>query len=369
MKKTQTWIWQDKNWPNFVFNELKTSHIYQCFGQLEMAAKLLNPIDVKRLKAQNFELEAIATSALEGETLSHSSLKASIYTHLGLGNMADKKDVQTDALLTLLIDAKNTDEPLSPARLFAWHQGLFPSQKKLTYPIHKGVYRHNKKEELRIISGTWEKEVLHYLAPPASKVEFEMNRFLLWLNTENKLDPIIKSAIAHIWFLLIHPFEDGNRRLARDISDHVLSFGTNIPTELFTLAFEINEHKNEFYETLDSLSSSNNLDISKWISWYINILSLSLKHALKRVQDIKHKALFWDKIQGLSLNARQRLVISALLNDAHKSQKLKTSLYASLYKTSKPTASRDLKDLYIKKILQVKGRGRGVYYELMLPYL
>jgi len=196
-----------------------------------------------------------------------------------------------------------------------------------------------------------------------------MNRFLLWLNTENKIDPVIKSAIAHIWFLLIHPFEDGNRRLARDISDHVLSFGTNIPTELFTLAFEINEHKNEFYETLDSLSSSNNLDISKWISWYINILSLSLKRALKRVQDIKHKALFWDKIQGLSLNTRQRLVISALLNDTLKSKKLKTSLYASLYKTSKPTASRDLKDLYIKKILQVKGRGRGVYYELMLPYL
>jgi len=364
MKKVKTWIWEHKNWPDFVYNEVQTSHLYQCFGQLEMALKLLRPLDIKRLKAKNLYLEAVATSALEGEALSIEGLHYSIDTHLGLKSVPQKKDVQTDALLTLLLDAKNKKEPLSPARLFAWHQSLFSSNKSTVYPVEKGVYRHNQKEELKIISGTWDKEVVHYLAPPANLVEFEMNRFLLWLNTEHKLDPIIKSAIGHMWFLLIHPFEDGNRRLARDISEHILSYHTAIPTELFTLAHETNEHKNEYYEKLDSLSSNNSLDISQWIDWYVSVLSLSLENALKRVQNIQHMALYWDKIQEIQLNIRQRALISALLNDEFKDKKLQTALYASTYKTSKPTASRDLKDLLLKKILIIKGKGRGIFYEL-----
>ena len=364
MKNTKTWIWKSKDWPNFIFNEVKTAVIYQCFGQLEMALKLLSPLDVKHLKAQSFELEAMATSALEGEILSASSLRASIYTHLNLADMSAQKDVQTDALLTLLVDAKNTKEPLSPARLFAWHQGLFSLPRESSYPVHKGVYRAHKKEELKIVSGTWEKEVVHYLAPPARKVEFEMNRFLLWISTENTLDPLVKSAIAHIWFLLIHPFEDGNRRLARDISDHVLSFRTSIPTELFTLAFEIHQNKSTYYEILDALCTKDTLDITLWVNWYLDILHTSLRAAIARVDTLRNKALLWDKIQGIPLNARQRALISALLNDTFEETKIQTSFYAAQFHTSKPTASRDLKDLHTKKILVSKGRGRAVHYEL-----
>jgi len=364
MKKQQTWIWQRPDWPNFLFNEIKTSHIHQGFGQLEMAIKLLSTRDIKQLKAQTYELEAMATSLIEGEVLSSSGLKVSIATNLGLKHNPEKADIQSDTLLTLLVDAKNQTEPLTPARLFAWHQGLFSLQKKGSYPIHQGVYRSDTKEGLKIISGTWEKEILHYLAPPANQVELEMNRLLLWINTEKSLNPVIKSAIAHIWFLLIHPFEDGNRRLARDISDHVLSCNTNISTELFTLAFEINEKKHDYYVQLDNVSSKNSLDISEWINWYITLLNTSLQRAIQRIDKVKDKALFWNKIQDLSLNSRQRALIADLLDHNLIQDKIHTSLYASLYKTSKPTASRDLKDLQLKKILHLQGRGRGVFYTL-----
>ena len=364
MKNNKTWIWQSEQWPNFVYNTPDTHNIYQKFGQLYMAEALLSPEDVLRLKTNTLEVEAIATSLLEGEVLSQKSLSSSISKHLKSKNTSQDSTPSSDALVDLLIDAKRSNAPLTPPRLFAWHKALFPIQKKGAHPIHTGTYRDVDAKEVKIISGTWEKEVLHYLAPPAKDIELEMNRFLLWLNTENRLDLVVKSAIAHLWFLLIHPFDDGNRRLARDISDHVLSSSSLIPSQLFTLAFEINEMKDSYYKSLDKVCAQEGLDISLWLQWYVKMLSSSLDTALQRIDALKTKALFWEKIKTVPLNQRQRQLISKMLHNELQEKKVKTAFYAQTFKVSKPTSARDLRDLHHKKILKSFGAGRGVYYEL-----
>jgi len=364
MKKTKTWIWQNKNWPNFIYDRPDTHTLYQKFGQLHMAETLLSPQDVLRLKTNTLGLEAIATSLLEGELLSQKSLNASISKHLKSKHTSQDITPSSDALVDLLMDAKRNNVPLVPPRLFAWHKALFPVHKKGAPLVHTGMYRDADAGEIKIISGTWEKEVLHYLAPDAKDIELEMNRFLLWLNTENTLDLVVKSAIAHLWFLLIHPFDDGNRRLARDISDHVLSSSSLIPSQLFTLAFEINEMKDSYYKSLDRVCFQEGVDISLWVQWYVKMLSSSLDTALQRVELLKTKALFWEKIKTITLNQRQRHMVSKMLHNELNAKEVKTAFYAQTFNISKPTSARDLRDLHHKKILKSCGAGRGVYYEL-----
>jgi len=364
MEKPKPWIWQNKNWPDFTYDEPDLSPLYHKLGQLEMAQKLLSDEDLAAFQAKVLELEALYTSKLEGEVLDQVLLKKSVYSHLNFSTELSSNTAQTDGLVSLLMDSKHSLEPLSPTRLFAWHQTLFSSNKEGSYPILAGQYRDEKQGEVQVVSGTWENEIIHYQAPSAHTLELEMNRLLLWLSTQNRIDPIIKSAIVHIWFLLIHPFSDGNRRLARCLSEHTLALSPLIPNTLFTLAYEIDALKNEYYSLLDKVCSNESTDITSWINWYLKIFSLSLDNALERVEEVKYKALFWDKVQGLSLNARQRKLISKMLKDEIAPKCLKTALYTELFGCSKPTAARDLIDLSHKKVLRSHGAGRGVYYQL-----
>lgn len=365
MNTLNTWIWQSKLWPNFTYDTPDMRQIYHSLGQLYMAEKVLSPVDITKISSIVLEKEAFATSALEGDVLHLSNVQASVSKALRLeAHTVSRPTVQIEALLDVLMDTKRTDEPLTAPRLFAWHRALFPLKQSGLHKVTPGLYRDDSKGEVKIVSGTWEKEKVHYLAPPADRVELEMNRFLLWLNTENKMDIVVKSAIAHLWFLLIHPFDDGNRRLARDISDYVLSSSPDIPSNLFTLAFEINTCKKEYYETLDRVCSRDDADITLWINWFIETFQISLTHAIERIDAQKEKAMYWDKIQAIALNGRQRKLVSKALDISNPQVKIHTSLYASLFKVSKPTAARDLKDMKQKGILRSQGAGRGVSYSL-----
>ncbi len=368
MKKEMRWIWQVKEWPRFNYSAPGLVSIYQRFGQLQMASELLSASDLTYFKALVLEEEALSTSALEGIGVDTKSLHSAICESLGLEYAYPITDPYAQSLINILLDVKDTSLPMTEPRLFAWQQELFIRDQHGLHPARTGRYRRDKDGEIRVVSGTWKKEHLHYVAPPAKDIELEMARLLLWIHTEQNTDPVIKSAIVYLWFLLIHPFDDGNRRLARDISDYVLSSSDLIPTELFSLAFEMNEMKSSFYDVLDKVCIQTDMDISLWIDWYIEALDYALNKSLLRVQTFKKKMDYRDKLQNAPLNARQLTTLYHLLNayPLETDEALKTGSYAIQHGISKPTSTRDLKDMKEKRLLKSKGKGRGVHYILSI---
>lgn len=368
MKKEITWIWQGKKWPRFNYSTPDLVSIYQRFGQLQMANKLLSTSDLTYFKALVLEDEALSTSALEGISVDPNSLQSAICESLSLKYEYPIVDPYAQSLINILLDAKDTSLPMTEPRLFAWQQELFIRDQHGLHPAGTGRYRRDKEGEIRIVSGTWKKEHLHYVAPPAKDIELEMARLLLWIHTEQKTDPVIKSAIVYLWFLLIHPFDDGNRRLTQDVSNYVLSSSDLVPTELFSLAFEMNEMKSSFYDVLDKVCTQTDMDISLWINWYVDALHNALEKSLLRVQTFKKKMDFREKLQNTPLNARQLTTLYRLLSayPLNTDEALKTGPYAIQHGISKPTSTRDLKDMKMKQLLKSKGKGRGVYYTLSI---
>ncbi len=365
MKTYQKWIWQSDSWPYFTYTFCDTTQAYHRFGQLMMVENLMQNTLSEQMIASAYEDEAIATSLIEGEVLQRSSVRASVHKALSLQNSDElHATVQTDALVEVLIDAKKGEGTLSSERLFRWHKALFPTGQSGLRTILTGKYRDDADGEMKIVSGPWEKEKVHYVAPPAHAIEAEMNRFLLWLNTEESLDPLIKASIAHLWFLLIHPFDDGNGRLARAISDFVLSRSSAIPSTLFSTASEINRRRREYYAQLDSVCIRSECDISAWIAWFVQMVDAALADALAKVEAVKFKSRFWESVRDISLNDRQRKVLTKMLDVLPEEFEggMKTAKYASIAKTSKPTAARDLKELCDYGVLESHGSGRGVYY-------
>ncbi len=368
METYQRWIWQSDSWPNFTYTLPDLTQVYHRFGQLMMVESLLLNTLSEQMIASAYEDEAIATSLIEGEVLQRSSVRASVHKALSLQNSEElHPTVQTDALVEVLIDAKKAEGMLNSERLFRWHKALFPTGQSGLRMIRTGGYRDDSDGEMKIVSGPWEKEKIHYVAPPADRIEAEMNRFLLWINTETQIDPLLKAATAHLWFLLIHPFDDGNGRLARSISDFVLSRSSAIPSTLFSTASEINRRRREYYGQLDSVCVRSDGDISGWIAWFVQMLDSALADALVKVEAVKFKSRFWESVRDIALNERQRKVLSKMLDVLPEPFEggMKTAKYASIAKTSKPTAARDLKELCDYGVLESHGSGRGVYYTVM----
>jgi Fic family protein len=365
METYHKWIWQSNSWPHFTYTLPQTTQVYHRFGQLMMVESLLQNSLSEQMIVSAYEDEAIATSLIEGEVLQRSSVRASVHKALSLQNSDElHATAQTDALVAVLIDAKKGEGTLSSERLFRWHKALFPTGQSGLRTIRTGKYRDDVDGEMKIVSGAWEKEKVHYIAPSANVLEAEMNCFLLWLNTDALIDPLIKASIAHVWFLLIHPFDDGNGRLARAISDFVLSRSSAIPSTLFSTASEINRQRREYYAQLDSVCISTECDISAWISWFVQMVDSALADALAKVEVVKIKSRFWESVRDISLNERQRKVLTKMLDVLPEKFEggMKTAKYASIAKTSKPTAARDLKELCDYAVLESHGSGRGVYY-------
>lgn len=367
MKTYQKWIWQSECWPSFTYTLPDVTPAYHRFGQLMMVENLMQNTLSEQMIACAYEDEAIATSLIEGEVLQRSSVRASVHKALSLQSSDElHATVQTDALVEVLVDAKKGEGTLSAERLCRWHKALFPTGQSGLRKIRTGEYRDDREGEMKIVSGPWEKEKVHYVAPPAHTIETEMNRFLLWLNTEETLDPLIKAAVAHLWFLLIHPFDDGNGRLARAISDFVLSRSPAIPSTLFSIASQINRQRKEYYTQLDNACVYSEGDVTAWMEWFVLMVDSALAEALARVEAVKFKSRFWESIRDISLNERQRKVLTKMLDVLPEAFEggMKTAKYASIAKTSKPTAARDLKELCDYGILESNGSGRGVYYTL-----
>jgi len=362
------WIWQSEDFPNFLFKKLELEHIYYKFGQLNVIEKFISSDDSKALFIDILSSEAIATSAIEGEILQRSSVHSSINKILKLGLEEDySSTVQSDAIVEITIDAKqNATEPLTKERLCRWHKALFPMGQSGLREIRVGKYRSGK-EDMKIVSGAWGREKIHYTAPPSKQVEELMSEFLIWLNSKNEKNIFYKASIAHLWFVLIHPFDDGNGRIARAITDFVLASASLTNANFYSISTIIHNRRKEYYSVLDSVCKQIDLDISLWIEWFISMFDASIDDTLVKLESIQKKAKFWEKHRDTKLNERQKKVIQKMLLALPDNFEggMRVRKYTGIAKTTRITASRDLADLVEKGVMKKFGGGRGVYYELV----
>ena len=313
-------------------------------------------------KLEMLTLDVLKSSEIEGETLNYEQVRSSVARRLGIntaGLVTSPRDVE--GVVEMMLDAtQNYSEPLTEDRLFGWHAALFPTGYSGMHKITVARYR---TEEMQIVSGAMGKEKVHYEAVAATDVEKEMKLFLDWFNDDTiQIDPVLKAAIAHFWFIIIHPFDDGNGRIARAISDRMLSRSESSKERFYSLSKQILAERNDYYAVLKKTQHNN--DITDWLVWFLNCLKTALLETENSMQNILLKTEFWEKHKDILINERQRLMINKLFDDFY--GKLTTSKWAKITKTSTDTALRDIKDLMEKGILQQEeAGGRSVNYSLI----
>jgi Fic family protein len=288
-------------------------------------------------------------------------VRSSIARHLGIntaGLVPSSRHIE--GVVEMMLDATHRYQmPLTQKRLLGWHAALFPTGYSGPYKIEVGKYRTG---EMQVVSGAMGKEKLHYEAVKPAFVKTEMDCFLQWFNQEEKLDPILKAAIAHFWFIIIHPFDDGNGRIGRAIADMLLSRAEKSGERFYSMSGQIMLERKRYYEVLQKVQHSSG-DITAWLDWFLHCLKNALIATENMMQKIIHKAEFWKRHEHTVINERQRLMINKLLDNFE--GKLQTSKWAKMTKSSNDTALRDIKDLVTKGILQqTTDGGRSVAYVL-----
>jgi Fic family protein len=303
------------------------------------------------------------SSEIEGEKLNRKQVRSSIAKRLGLeiGGL-DFIDRNIAGVVEMLLDAiQNYTHDLSEDRLFGWHSALFPSGRSGMYKIEVGKYRTG---EMQVVSGAMGKEKVHYKAVEAKNVKPEMDKFISWINEKSKIDSVIKSAIAHLWFVTIHPFDDGNGRIARAISDMLLARSDVSSQRFYSMSNQILKERKKYYLELEKTQHADS-DLTHWLNWFLNCLKKSLLNTEVTLKRVFRKASFWEKHRNTQLNERQRFIINKLCDNFY--GKLTSSKWTKMSKISSDTALRDIKDLIEKGILrQDEVGGRSTNYELII---
>lgn len=366
--KTYQWIWQNPDWPKFNYDAIellpRLTSLNRLVGVLEITSRTLAGDELLDARERILTDDVVETSAIEGEILRRSSVRASIRKRLGLPVTQDDSNRHTDALVEMLLDARNcAASSLTEQKLNSWHAALFPTGYSGLHKIRVGEYRGD--EQMQIVSGPVNREKIHYIAPPKNRIKKDMNRLLTYINKESEPDPLLKAGIAHLWFIMIHPFEDGNGRIARAITDYILAANYCHMMQIVTLSRQISMDKKGYYSTLEK-AGRNGPDITIWLSWFLDTFAKSLHESKWTIDRILKKVQFWQKHKETTLNDRQHKVLNRLLDAGEKFQGgITTRKYAGMTKCSKVTASRDLSDLEEKKILRKNpGGGRSTSYEI-----
>lgn len=360
------YIYQYENWTDFTWNEIEVNILFgevrNLQGKISGQMNVLGFSSKEEAALNTLTLDIVKSSEIEGEQLNYDQVRSSIARRLGINNaglIPSNRNIEGVVDMTLDATQHYTD-PLTNERLFGWHAALFPTGYSGLYQIEVGRYRTG---EMQIISGAMGKEKIHYEAVSAQDLQTEMNQFLAWINNDNLLDPVLKAAIAHFWFIIIHPFDDGNGRIARAIADMLLARAEKSTERFYSMSSQILAERKQYYEVLQKVQHSDG-DITDWLVWFLNCLQKSLLQTTVTVQKILLKASFWNAHEKTDLNQRQHLMLNKLLDGFE--GKLKTSKWAKIAKCSPDTALRDIRDLIHKGILQQeKEGGRSTNYELV----
>ncbi|MFN4198606.1 MAG: Fic family protein [Flavobacterium sp.] len=359
------YIYQHKNWTNFTWNDKAINAV---FGEVRlMQGKIIGHMNALGFSAKEeatlttLTLDVVKSSEIEGELLNYDQVRSSIARRLGIntaGLVPSSRHIE--GIVEMMLDATQRHNlPLTKKRLCGWHAALFPTGYSGPYEIEVGRYRTG---EMQVVSGAIGKEKVHYEAVKAELVEAEMDKFLDWFNNDNQLDPVLKAAIAHFWFIIIHPFDDGNGRIGRAITDMLLARAESSGDRFYSMSSQILVERKQYYDILQKVQHSTG-DITEWLEWFLHCLKNAMLATENTTQRILRKAEFWKLHEQTPINERQRLMLNKLFDGFD--GKLQTSKWAKITKTSTDTALRDIKDLVEKGILQQTDEvGRNANYEL-----
>ena len=360
------YIYEYDQWPEFTWDDKQISVILGKVRHLQ--GKILGQMGALGFSVKEdtilstLTLDVLKSSEIEGEILNYEQVRSSIARRLGLEYAGIVHvDRNVEGVVEMMLDAtQRYDKSLDQERIFGWHAALFPTGWSGMHRIDTGCYRDG---EMQVVSGPMGKEKVHFQAPSPNVVKKEMDEFLYWFNQETKIDGVLKAAIAHFWFIIIHPFDDGNGRIARAISDMVLARSEGSSQRFYSLSNQILSEKKVYYEILQKVQHSYG-DITEWLDWFLNCLYRALLNTEETLKRVLEKSDFWDKHKETILNSRQRLMLNKLLDGFD--GKLKSSKWAKITKCSADTALRDIKDLIAKGILkQEESGGRSTNYELI----
>ena len=363
------WIHEDKDWPHFAWNvealAYKLADIRYRQGRLLGRMENLGFALRQEATLNTLTDDVVKSSAIEGENLNRKEVRSSVARNLGMdiaGLVPASRDVE--GMVEIMLDAtQRFSTRLTKNRLFDWHVALFPTGRSGMRRITVGSWRTMDAGPMQVVSGPISREKIHFEAPSADRLENEMQTFLAWFDNDGDVDPVLKAGIAHLWFVTIHPFEDGNGRIARAIGDMALARADGAYDRFYSLSAQIESERKNYYDQLKKQQRSL-LEITDWLEWFLECLGRAISSAETTLSNVFFKTQLWDKINQKPANERQRLVINRMLEDNFKGH-INTSKYAKLAQCSKDTALRDIQDFKERGIfIQNRGGGRSTSYRL-----
>ena len=363
------WIHEHQNWPNFTWDAealaSKLADIRHRQGRLLGRMEGLGFQLKREASLSTLTNDVVKSSAIEGENLNPEEVRSSIARRLGIdiaGLIPASRDVE--GIVEMMLDAtQRFSKLLTKDRLFDWHAALFPTGRSGMHRITVGGWRTLDAYPMQVVSGPIGREKIHFEAPSADRLKKEMQVFLDWFGNGHNIDPVLKAGIAHLWFVTIHPFGDGNGRIARAIGDMALARADGTPDRFYSLSSQIEDERKDYYDQLEKQQRSTP-EITGWLEWFLDCLGRAISSAEITLGNILFKAQLWDKINQKPVNERQCLIINRMLEDDFKGH-MNTSKYAKLAKCSNDTALRDIQDLKKRGIfIQNPGGGRSTSYRL-----
>jgi Fic family protein len=363
-----TYIWQSSDWPSWHFDWAALAEPLEEVSRAQgrLLGRLADVGMTLRDQASLLALteDVVKTSEIEGEALNVASVRSSIARRLGveIGALAPV-DRHVEGVVEMVLDATaNNQAAVTPARLFGWHAALFPTGYAGLSKINVGAWRDDANGAMQVVSGAIGRQHVHFEAPPAACLPAEMAHFLDWVNAPANVPPLMKAGLGHLWLVTLHPFDDGNGRIARALGDLLLARADGSPQRFYSLSAQIQRERNAYYDILEQTQKAT-LDVTAWLLWFFDALHRALEYAHGTLDAVLRKARYWQQWATLSLNERQVKLLNKLLDGFD--GKLTNQKWATIAKCSPDTALRDLNDLLLRGVLRkTAGGGRSTGYEL-----
>lgn len=362
------WIWQQPGWPDLRYDAgalaLPLAHAAQAIGRLHGRVAGLQSADRDRAALAALMADVLKSSAIEGEQLDVAAVRSSLARRLGVdvGGLA-RSDRHVEGVVEMTLDAtERAAAPLTAARLQAWQAALFPTGRSGLSAIGVGCWRDDRDGPMQVVSGPIGRQTVHFEAPPADRLEFELAQFLQRFEAGSADHPLVRAGLAHLWFVTLHPFEDGNGRVSRAIGDLVLSRHDDVPFRYYSLSAQLQAERNDYYEVLER-TQRGDLDVTAWLVWFLEVLARAVRRSEAELERVLVKALFWQRVATVPLTERQVKALNKVLDEFE--SPVTNRKWAALTRTSSDTALRDLRSLVDAGVLErADAGGRSVSYWL-----